>query len=330
MHPDKVFLLRGNHECRHLTEHFTFKQECKVKYSENVYDACMKSFDCLPLAALVNKQYFCVHGGISPGIETLADIAKINRFREIPTKGPMCDLLWSDPVPEFDTQEDDATFKPNDVRGCSYTYNFKACSDFITKNNLLTIIRAHEVQSEGFNLSKKHPQTKFPVLITTFSAPNYLDQFQNKAAVIKYANNEMNIRQFSASPHPYWLPNFMDVFTWSLPFAIEKITEILSATMNVCSEEELQEANSESEHKNAIKKKILAIGKVVNAFSEIRKDREASIKLEGLTPVASNPASPKQLLESKRGRINSFDDAKEIDRINERYPLRNQANGSEK
>ena len=71
---------------------------------------------------------------------------------------------------------------------------------------------------------RKTPTKKFPSVITVFSAPNYLDVYHNRGAVLKYANKNITIRQYHARPHPYWLPNFMDAFTWSLPFVGQKST----------------------------------------------------------------------------------------------------------
>jgi diadenosine tetraphosphatase ApaH/serine/threonine PP2A family protein phosphatase len=55
----------------------------------------MNSFDCLPLAALINKAFFCVHGGLSPDVTALEDVRSIDRYQEIPREGPMWFVLLS-------------------------------------------------------------------------------------------------------------------------------------------------------------------------------------------------------------------------------------------
>lgn len=233
-HPDRVFLLRGNHECRQMTAFFNFRDECEYKYDLTVYYAFMESFDTLPIAAVINGKFLALHGGLSPDLRVLSQVGGVNRFQEPPRSGLFCDMLWADPVDE-DKEEhlnNPEAFFPNDVRGCSFFFGYDAASGFLDRNGLLSIIRAHEAQLEGYKMHQTNAKTGFPTVITIFSAPNYCDVYNNKGAVLKFENNTLNIQQFNFSAHPYHLPNFMDIFTWSIPFVSEKVTEMLYAILN--------------------------------------------------------------------------------------------------
>lgn len=254
----------------------------------------------------------------------------------------MCDILWADPLEEFGQEKTSEYFIHNHVRGCSYFFSYPAACNFLEKNNLLSIIRAHEAQDAGYRMYRKTRTTGFPSVMTIFSAPNYLDVYNNKAAVLKYENNVMNIRQFNCTPHPYWLPNFMDVFTWSLPFVGEKITDMLIAILSTCSEDELKDDGASSvatsppvsppielskmdpdsiEYKRrAIKNKILAIGRLSRVFQVLREESERVTELK----TASGGRLPAGTLmlgsEGIKNAISSFEDARKVDLQNERLP----------
>ncbi|KAI8907718.1 Serine/threonine-protein phosphatase 2B catalytic subunit A1 [Powellomyces hirtus] len=329
-YPSSIFMLRGNHECRHLTDYFTFKLECKHKYSEKVYEACVEAFCALPLAAIMNKQFLCIHGGLSPELNTLDDLRNINRFREPPTHGLMCDLLWADPLEDFGQEKTNEFFVHNGVRGCSYFFSYHAACAFLERNNLLSIIRAHEAQDAGYRMYRKTRTTGFPSVITIFSAPNYLDVYNNKAAVLKYENNVMNIRQFNCTPHPYWLPNFMDVFSWSLPFVGEKITDMLLSILNICSKEELADdgvhvpdvgEDEQEARRQVIRNKIRAVGRMARTFQVLREESESIMELKNVMGTSTLPPGTLALgAEGIKKAISTFEEARSADIDNERLP----------
>ena len=84
-------------------------------------------FDYLPLAAVVKQDIFCVHGGLSPSIETISEISKIDRFKEIPHEGAFTDLMWSDP------SDDNKGFTVSS-RGAGYLFGIQIVEKFLHIN----------------------------------------------------------------------------------------------------------------------------------------------------------------------------------------------------
>merc|ERR1712218_22857 len=94
--------------------------------------------------------------------------SQLDRFKEPPAFGPMCDLLWSDPLEDFGNEKNAEHFSHNSVRGCSYFYSYAASCDFLQQNNLLSIIRAHEAQDAGYVLIRNMYQLNYHIIYRNF------------------------------------------------------------------------------------------------------------------------------------------------------------------
>jgi serine/threonine-protein phosphatase 2A catalytic subunit len=126
---------------------YGFYDECLRKYGNaNVWKFFTDLFDYLPLTALIDNQIFCLHGGLSPSIDTLDNIRALDRLQEVPHEGPMCDLLWSDP--------DDRCGWGISPRGAGYTFGQDISEAFNHNNGLTLVARAHQLVMEGYNWSQ--------------------------------------------------------------------------------------------------------------------------------------------------------------------------------
>ena len=170
-YPDKVTLLRGNHESSVTNRIYGFYDECKRRYNVRLWKSFTELFNYLPVAALIDEKILCMHGGLSPELKNIQNIQNISRPTDIPDTGLLCDLLWSDP------DKDVMEYDEND-RGVSVIFGEKIVQDFNKKNDLDLIIRAHQVVDDGYEFFAQRQ------LITIFSAPNYCGEFDNSAGIM--------------------------------------------------------------------------------------------------------------------------------------------------
>ncbi|ELP89052.1 serine/threonine protein phosphatase 2B catalytic subunit, putative [Entamoeba invadens IP1] len=202
--PNKVILLRGNHESRTMTQNYGFKTECIWKYSLDIYNKCITLFDSLPLACKYTTSlgnFFLCHGGISPNLVVLDDLNLIDRHVEPTSNALLLDLLWADPITqdELDSKQIDwntVDFIENTGRHCSVFYGFKAVDKFFKKNGFIGMLRGHQCFHNGFESHDfGNEEIETPLCFTIFSAPMYSKS--NRGASVEISEGGMNVAKYA-------------------------------------------------------------------------------------------------------------------------------------
>ncbi|KAK8899948.1 hypothetical protein M9Y10_002271 [Tritrichomonas musculus] len=188
-YPNCVHLLRGNHEFANINSQNNFRDDIIEKYqSDSLWKKINSVFDYLPIAALIQKQVFCVHGGISSYLYNIDDIDDIELpMSQYYLSGIVEDLMWSDPNPNV------SYYAPSS-RGNGHLFGREAIKDFLLSNNIKHIVRAHQVVRSGVEKFAGNS------LFTTFSSSNYLGQ-GNKCGLI-VVNDSCQISALLLPPIP--------------------------------------------------------------------------------------------------------------------------------
>uniref|UniRef100_A0A6G1S6C2 Serine/threonine-protein phosphatase n=1 Tax=Aceria tosichella TaxID=561515 RepID=A0A6G1S6C2_9ACAR len=199
--PKTFYLLRGNHELRSIQQAFTFFREVCEKFRNqqlgvHVWDTLNKCFDVMPVAATIDDQIFCSHGGIP------TSALRLDELYNIPTPMPdpenqsaaAWEILWNDPVSSTEYSEyadllrkqpggqqavaNMQGYLPNTKRGTAFFFSEEAVKRFLHLNNLSHIIRAHECVPPGYAL---HCNGK---VITIFSSSHYCGATNDAACIL--------------------------------------------------------------------------------------------------------------------------------------------------
>ncbi|KAA0194334.1 Serine/threonine-protein phosphatase [Fasciolopsis buskii] len=184
-YPKSIYLLRGKHECAHVTKFYGFYDECLKRFTRRIWNVIIDVFNYLPVAAIIDDKIMCVHSGLSPlpqemdvrGLASLKEFVKksITLPSELESSRLIAHFVWSEPEASLD-------FWDQNPAGQGYLYGIKAVQDFCERFELQQIIRSSEMLKTGFE------SFPCPKLLTIFSAPDYMEYYANTAAFVYLEN----------------------------------------------------------------------------------------------------------------------------------------------
>uniref|UniRef100_A0A0R3S255 Serine/threonine-protein phosphatase n=1 Tax=Elaeophora elaphi TaxID=1147741 RepID=A0A0R3S255_9BILA len=176
-YPDKINLLRGNHECTKMNRTYGFYQECKRVRTTVLWKTFQKAFNELPLCANISNRLVCMHGGISPLIHGWHSLKNLKKPRNQVDcdSGLALDLMWSDP----DNDPCAKGFTPNKIRNASWMFGQDVIRECVAALDVDMIVRAHEVVKNGHQIDCDGK------LCTVFTAPNYCGSDGNCGSIMR-------------------------------------------------------------------------------------------------------------------------------------------------
>ena len=163
--------------------------------------------DYLPIAAFIEKRIFCVHRGKSPFILTIDQTRLIDRKKEIPAYGAVCDLIWSEPDEGIDTW-----LKKSQDAG--YYFRWMLADMFNRTNGLKLICRGHQPNLERYKYwFEGHKKNE----ITVWPSPKYCHMNEIESLIIKIKENmEKEFKTFKQDEKCKNSTHFKKIFPYFL------------------------------------------------------------------------------------------------------------------